>query len=89
MALDRNPRALGGDAHRLVVVAVGAAAGEGVAEPEAALERDGVGDVGEGRGALVGGDDEIGIVAVVDDDVGRVDDLVVDDIVGDRQQASG
>ena len=69
VALDRDPGALGGDAHRLVVVAVRAAAGEGVAEPEVALERDRVGDVGEGRGALVGGDHEIGIVAVVDDDV--------------------
>ena len=86
VALDRDPRALGGDPHRLVVVAVGAAAGEGVAEPEVALERDGVGDVGEGRGALVGGDHEIGIVAVVDDDIVGMDDLVVDDIVGDRQQ---
>ena len=62
---------LRGDPHRLVVVAVGAAAGEGVAEPEVALERDGVGDVGEGRRALVGGDHEIGIVAVVDDDASR------------------
>ena len=78
----------GGDPHRLVVVAVGPAAGEGVAEPETALERDRIGDVGEGRGALVGGDDEIGVLAVVDDDVGGMDHLVVDQIVGDRQQGA-
>ena len=66
VALDGDPGALGGDPHRLVVVAVRAAAGEGVAEPEAALDRDRVGDVGEGRRALVGGDDEIGVVAVMD-----------------------
>jgi hypothetical protein len=33
--LDRLPRAAGGDAHALVVVADRAAGGEGVAEPEA------------------------------------------------------
>ena len=55
-----------GDAHRLVVVALRTAAGEGVVEPEVALGGDGVGGVGEGRGALVGGDHEIGIVAVAD-----------------------
>ena len=69
--LDGNPRALGGDPHRLVVVAVRAAAGERVAEPEIALERDLVGDVGEGRRALVRGDDEIRIVAVVNHHAGR------------------
>ena len=31
----------------------------------ALLGRDRVGDVGEGRGALVGGDDQIGVVAIV------------------------
>ena len=34
--------------------------------------RDLVGDVAERRRALVGGDDEVGVVAVVDDGVGRV-----------------
>ena len=58
----------GGDPHHLVVVAVRPAARERVAEPEIAVERDRIGDVGESRGALVGGDDEIGIVAVMDDD---------------------
>ena len=37
--LDRLPRAAGGDAHRLVVVADRAARGERVAEPEAVVER--------------------------------------------------
>ena len=69
VALDRLPGAAGGDAHRLVVVADRAAGGEGVAEPEAVRLGDVVGDVGEGRGALVGGDDQVGVVAVVPDDV--------------------
>jgi hypothetical protein len=43
--LHRLPRAAGGDAHCLVVVAVLAAGREGVAEPEAAAARDLVGDV--------------------------------------------
>ena len=68
------PRAAGRDAHRLVVVAGAAAGGERVAEPEPVLDGDLVGDVAERRRALVGGDDEVGVVAVVDDRVRRVDD---------------
>ena len=64
VSLHRLPRALGGDAHRLVVVAHRTAGGERVAEPESVGLGDVVGDVGEGRGALVGGDDQIGVVAV-------------------------
>ena len=67
--LDRLPGAAGGDAHRLVVVAGRAAGGERVAEPEAVVERDPVGDVGERRGALVGGHHQVGVVAVVADHV--------------------
>src|SRR4029079_14665934 len=83
--LHGDPRAARGDPHRLVVVAVRPAAGESVAKPEIVVERDPLGDVGQGRGALVGGDDEIGIVVVPDHDLFGVNDLVVDDIVGDRQ----
>lgn len=61
---DTLPRALGGDAHGLVVVAHRTAGGEGVAQPEAVGLGDVVGDVGEGRGALVGGHHQIGVVAV-------------------------
>ena len=69
VALHRLPRAAGGDAHLLVVVAGRAARRERVAEPEAARDGDLVGDVGERRGALVGRDDEVGVVAVVADDL--------------------
>ena len=62
---DALPGAARGDAHLLVVVAVRAAGGEGVAEPEAVLGGDLVGDVGERRRALVGGDDQVGIGVVV------------------------
>ena len=49
--------------------------------------RDLVGDVREGRRPLVGGDDEIGVVAVVADDLARRHELAVDDVVGDVEQA--
>ena len=85
---DALPGAARRDAHLLVVVALRAAGREGVAEPEAVLGGDGVGDVGEGRRALVGGDDEIGIGAVVADEVGGRDDAVADQVVGEVQQAA-
>ncbi len=62
------PGAARRDAHLLVVVAGRAAGGEGVAEPEAARRGDGVGDVGETGGALVGRHDQVGIVAVAPHD---------------------
>ena len=57
--------------------------GEGVAEPEAVLDGHGVGDVAERRRALVGGDDEIRVVAVVDDGVRRWTTTAADEVVGE------
>ena len=74
--------------HLLVVVADGATRGEGVAEPEAVLGREAVGDVREGRRALVRRDDEVGVVIVVARNVGRRDDLVARDIVRNIQHAT-
>ena len=65
VAAHRLPGALGGDAHLLVVVARRTAGGEGVAQPEAVLGGDGVGQVGERGRALVGRHHEVGVVAVV------------------------
>ncbi len=84
--LDRLPGAAGGDAHALVVVPGAAAGRERVTEPEAVRLGDLVGDVGERRGALVGRDDEVGVVLVVPYDVRGVHDLTADQIVGDVQQ---
>ncbi len=88
MALHRFPGAARGDAHLLVVVAGRAARGEGVAEPEIVRDRQLVGDVGKRRRALVGGDHEIGIVAIMAHDVGRRDHARRSgaDIVGDVEQ---
>ena len=88
VALDRLPGATGRDPHLLVVVAGGAAGGEGVAEPEAVLDRDRVRDVREGRRALVGGDDEVRVVLVVADDVRRRHDLAAGDRVRHVEQAA-
>ena len=63
--LTHSQRALGGDAHLLVVVAGRTAGGEGVAEPEAVLGRERIRRVGEGGGALVGGHDQVRVVRVV------------------------
>src|SRR5215207_8029649 len=67
--LHRLPRTHRRDPHLLVVVAVRAARGEGVAEPEAVVLRDAVGDIREGRRALVRRHDEIRVVLVVAHDV--------------------
>src|SRR5262249_53995733 len=87
VALDRFPGALRGDAHALVVVADRAARGERIAEPEAVVAGDRVGNVGKRRRALVGCDDEIGIVAVVTHAILRMHDLAFDEVVGDVEQA--
>ncbi len=75
MALDRLPGSARSDGEALVVVARRSARCEGVGEPEAVLLRDRVREVGERRGALVGRDDEVRVVAVEYADVRRVDDL--------------
>ena len=69
VALHRLPGAAGGDAHLLVVVAGRAARREGIVEPEAMVLRQPVGDVGERRSALVGGNHKIRVIAVVAHDV--------------------
>ena len=69
-----------------MVVAGRAAGGERVTQPEAVRLGDLVGDVGERRGALVGGDHHVRVVAVVPDHVLRRHDLAADDVVGDVEQ---
>ena len=75
VALDRLPSSPRGDANPLVVVAVGAPRGEGIAEPEPRRRGERVRGVGEGCGSLVGRDHEVRIGAVVAHRVGRRRDL--------------
>ena len=86
MPLHGFPGAARRDAHLLVVVAGRSARREGVVEPEAMLARDAVGDIREGRGALVGGDHQIRVVAVVADHVLRRHHALEVEIVGDVEQ---
>ena len=84
---DHHPGAAGGDAHDLVVIASAAAAGEGVAQPEIVIGRDAIGDVGEGGGALIGGDDDIGVITIAPDHGGGRQDGGAVEIIGDVQHA--
>ena len=86
--LDALPGAARRDAELLVVVALGAARGERVAEPEAVLERDRVGGVRERGGALVGRHDEVRIVLVEGAHARRAHDLAADDVVGHVEHAA-
>ena len=86
VAVHRRPRAARGDALALVVVAGRAARGEGVAQPEAHLGGDAVGDVRERGGALVRRDDQVRVGAVVDHEPRGVLDGVADDVVGQAEQ---
>ena len=93
MAFDEFPGAARGDAHCLVVVSRRTARRKRIAEQEPVLMRDRVGEIGEGRGSLVGRDHEIGVVAVIPDDLGRQYDPVPpgifrDNVVGEIQEAA-
>ena len=88
VALERLPRAARGDPQRLVVVALRAARGERVAEPEAVAPGDAVGGVRERRRALVGRDDEVGVVVVEHAHALGVHDLALDEVVGEVEQAA-
>src|SRR6185436_20784373 len=86
--LDALPAAARSDAHLLVVVTRRAAGCERVAEPEVVFGRDAIRDVGEGRGAFVGSDDQVWIVVIATHDLWRRHELAVDDVVGDVEQAA-
>src|SRR3546814_19035614 len=88
LTLHAFPRTACRDAHLLVVVAGRAAGGKGIVQPEVVLGGDVVGDVGEGCRALVGGDHEVGIVAVVAQHVPGGHDAAALQVVGDIAQAA-
>ena len=71
-----------------MVVACRAAGSERITEPETARHRDAVGDVREGRRALVGGDHEVRIVAIESADGSGRDDALALDVVGDVEQGA-
>ena len=80
--LDRLPGAPGGNAHLLVVVALGPAGGERVAQPEPVADGDLVGRVRERGRALVRRDHQVRVVGVVPDHPGRRHHLARVQVVG-------
>ncbi len=88
MAFHALPGTAGGNTQNLVIVAAGAAAGEGVPQPETVLGADGVGRIGKVGRPLVGGDDQVRVVIVVGHDPWRTHHLVADPIVGQVEQAA-
>src|SRR3546814_6757699 len=75
MALHADPGPPGSDSHFLVVIAMAAAAREGIAQPEVLLQRNGIGEIGKARRPLVRRNDEIRVSAVMNSHTLRVHDL--------------
>ena len=89
VALNGFPAAPGGDAHLLMVVPNRATRGKGVAQPMAVIGTNAIGDVREGRSALVGGDHQIGIILIPTDDMARRHNpAIAGNVVGQVQQTT-
>src|SRR3546814_32455 len=86
MALHADPGPPGSDSHFLVVIAMAAAAREGIAQPEVLLQRNGIGEIGKARRPLVRRNDEIRVSAVMNSHTLRVHDLAICYIVSDRKK---
>src|SRR5690606_17594357 len=86
MPLYRDPGTPGGNGHALVVVPHRATGGEGIAHPEAVVGGNAVGNVGEGRRALVRAHHQVIVIVIVTDHLRRRYHLAVDEIIGDIQQ---
>ena len=87
VTLDGLPSSTGGNTHHLVVIAHRTPRGEGIGEPKPVAVGNPIGDVGEGRRPLVGGDHQIGIVPIMNHHMLGVDHLAVRrQVVGDVQQ---
>src|SRR3546814_20376143 len=86
MALHADPGPPGSDSHFLVVIAMAAAAREGIAQPEVLLQRNGIGEIGKARRPLVRRNDEIRVSAVMNSHTLRVHDLAICYIDSDRKQ---
>ena len=86
VAQHRLPRPLRRDAHLFMVVAIGAARRERIAQPEAAPKGELVGDIAERRRAFVCGDHEVRVVRVVPAHARGTDDARRLDVVGEIEQ---
>ena len=83
--LNRNPGPACSDTHGLVVIAIGAAAGESIIEPEVLLFGNAIGDIGKARCAFVSRNHKIGVFSIKDLHPLWVDHIAIDNVVSDRQ----
>src|SRR5690606_25121481 len=88
MTLHTHPGTLGGNAHAFVVIASRTTRGKGIAQPEAILAGNAIGNVRESRGALVGGHHQIGIVSIMAYHALWLDNLSLAQVIGDIQQTA-
>ena len=65
-----------------MIIANAATTGERITKPETMFDGDAVGDVRKGCGALIGGDNKIGVIIVANQHLFGMNHRAVDDIVG-------
>ena len=82
VAFHRFPRALGSNTEFFVIVTVRTARSKRIAEPESALHRNAVGNVGESGSAFVGSHHQIRVGAVVANGVGGGDNFAFRAVIG-------
>ena len=87
VTLYRDPGTFSGNAHLLVVVASRATGGKSVPQPETVARSNAIGDIGEGRSALVRGNHQVGVVCVMTHHVSGRHDLTIDQVIGQIEQA--
>src|SRR5690606_3706979 len=71
------PSALASNAHAFMVITHRTPGGKGIGQPEAAIQRNTVGDIREAGRALVGGHHQVRIVLIAAYHVFRIDDPVL------------
>ena len=86
MALDADPSAARGNAHRLVVISVGPTACKSIAKPESGLFRDTIGNVRETRCAFISCNHEIRIFAIANNHFLRMLHAIARQIICHRQK---
>lgn len=86
VALHGDPCTARGNAHRLMIIAVGAAAGEGIAQPEAALSEIALATSEKVAVPLSAATTKSGVLAIVHDHALGMRHRSADDIIGNGEQ---
>ena len=88
VSLYRSPRALCGDPHSLMVIAVATAGGKAISQPETVVLSHTISDIRKSRRALVCRHNKVGIILVFTLYFGWGHNFSVHYIVGDIKQAT-